>query len=157
VAIRAEAGGSGVVITDAFMAALRTNPVSSPIFTHTLSEYNGSGQSVAISTDGTAQVVSAFGSTYYGQSGTGTLNTNISGVGDARFTYTTNSSSPLTSWQTTKTGVPTIITTYNVFAIGWYQAAHHLPQQLLMAYVDYGRIGFHCCPEGRRDGLGMGE
>jgi len=43
------------VLTDQFLVALQSNPASSAIFTHTLSEYTASGQSVAISTDGTAQ------------------------------------------------------------------------------------------------------
>jgi hypothetical protein len=98
------------IITDQFLATLNSNPASSAIFTHKLSEYTGPGVAVAISTDGTVQTVSIFGRTYLGTTGSATLKSNISGVGDGLFTYTTLSS-PLTSFS-----VSTI--TYNVFAIG---------------------------------------
>ena len=109
------------VLMPAFLQELKNAPLGSQIFTHHLSEYTGSGQAVAINSDGTAQVVSIFGATYYGQAKTATLNSNISGVGDARFTYTTDSSSwnpNLTSW-VVNGPLENMTTTYNVFGIGW--------------------------------------
>jgi hypothetical protein len=67
---------------------------------------------LAISTDCTVQVVNIYGSTYYGKTGTATLNPNISGVGSTDFTYTTDSLSPLIRWIVTGK-------TYDAFAIGW--------------------------------------
>lgn len=104
-------------VTPEFLLALHNCPADSDIFTHTLSEYTGAGVAVAINTDGTVQTVSVYGRTYLGTTGTATLKSNISGVGDGLFTHTTTSS-PLTSW--TVTGpLAGMTTTYNVFAIGW--------------------------------------
>jgi len=102
------------IITPAFLQALQAAPPSSQIFTTTLSSLNVPGAAYAISTDGTIQSVSIFGSTYNGQAGTATLSSNISGVGLAYFTYTTTSS-PLTSWTTVILTDPT----YSVFGIAW--------------------------------------
>ena len=99
------------VVTDDFLNALASCPAGGEIFTHKLSEYTGAGLAVAISTDGTVQTVSVYGRTYLGTTGSATLKSNISGVGDGLFTYTTLSS-PLTSFSVSTT-------TYNVFAIGW--------------------------------------
>jgi hypothetical protein len=99
------------VLTNAFLLALKSCPAGSAIFTHKLSEYTGAGVAVAISTDGTVQVVSVFGRTYFVKTGTATLNAVVSGVGNADFTHTTTSS-PLIYWTGSNT-------TYNVFGIGW--------------------------------------
>jgi len=47
------------IITDQFLATLNSNPASSAIFTHKLSEYTGPGVAVAISTDGTVQTAAS--------------------------------------------------------------------------------------------------
>jgi hypothetical protein len=100
------------IVTPSFLAALQACPNTSDIKTHKLSEYTGSGvAAVAISTDGTVQVVSVFGRTYYGTTGTATMSSAISSVGNGLFTYTTTSS-PLTSFSVSTT-------TYNVFGVGW--------------------------------------
>jgi hypothetical protein len=67
---------------------------------------------VAISTDGTVQTVSVYGRTYFAKTGTATLSSNISGVGSADFTYSTNSPSSLMRWIVTGKA-------YDAFAIGW--------------------------------------
>ncbi|MGA2781489.1 MAG: hypothetical protein ABSF13_06155 [Smithella sp.] len=100
------------IITNAFLAGLSESPASSAIFTHKLSEYTGSGVAVAISTDGTVQTVSVYGRTYFAKTGTATLSSNISGVGSADFTYSTNSPSSLMRWIVTGKA-------YDAFAIGW--------------------------------------
>jgi hypothetical protein len=109
--------GVANIITPAFVLALQACPPSSQIFTTTLNSYNTPGVSLAISTDGTVQTVSVFGSTYNGQSGTATQVSTISGVGSADFTYSTAFiSPPLTSWIV---NVGIVSTTYNVFGIAW--------------------------------------
>jgi hypothetical protein len=98
------------VLPDAFLNALAAEPASAEIFTHTLTEYTG--KTIAISTNGTVQTVSIYGRTYLGATGTNTMASNISGVGNAEFTY----SSPLVSFSVTAS---LITTDYMVFAIGW--------------------------------------
>jgi hypothetical protein len=104
-------------LTPAFLQALFACPPSCQIFTTQLSSLNVPGAAYAISTDGTVQTVSIFGSTYKGQAGTATLVSNISGVGPGSFTYSTTSS-PLTSFTVVNGGLG-LTTTYNVFGIAW--------------------------------------
>lgn len=101
------------IITPAFLAALQACPPSSQIFTILLKNLNSPGVSLAISTDGTVQTTSVSGATY--DNGTNTLGATISGVGLGYFTHSTTSS-PLTSWTNTVSGVST---TYNVFGVAW--------------------------------------
>jgi len=103
------------ILTPAFLNALAACPPSSQIFTILLKNLNSPGVSLAISTDGTVQTTSVLGATYLGQAGTATQVSTISGVGPGSFTYSTTSS-PLTSWTNTVSGVST---TYNVFGIAW--------------------------------------
>jgi hypothetical protein len=102
-----------IVFPDRFLSTLAACPASSPIFTTNLSEVNSQGTTVAISTDGTFQTVSVYGSTYYNTQGSSTFNTEVSGVGNFRAIYN-STSTPLTSWTSTSGGVTT---TYNVFWI----------------------------------------
>ena len=73
------------IITDTFLLALASQPPSSAIFTTRLTGFAATGQGVAISTDGTVKVVSIFGASYQGKSGVSTLDSDISGVGHAKF------------------------------------------------------------------------
>ena len=103
------------IITPAFFNALAACPASSQIFTMQLTTFDpGKGTGLAISTDGTVQYTNVTGVTFY-DDGAPTLASDISGVGRGLFTHS-NSSAPLTSWNSSGGGVTT---TYNVFAIGW--------------------------------------
>jgi len=115
------------IITPAFLQALRYCPPSSPFFTTLLSSIPP-GSSVAISDDCTVQFVSVHGADYY-NAGYPTLSSDISGVGRGLFTHSTNSQTPLTSWQANGN-------TYNVFAIGWATA------QQVPTMTEWGMIIF---------------
>jgi hypothetical protein len=98
------------IITPAFLAALQSRPASSAIFTTSLNSFSPGTGGLAISTDGTVQLVTISGAA--NDSGTNTLGATVSGVGLAYFTHSTSAGTPLTSF--TSGG-----TTYNVFGIGW--------------------------------------
>jgi hypothetical protein len=99
------------IITDAFLRALQSNSASSAIFTTPLNSFSPGSQGLAISTDGTVQVVNVSGAAYYAD-GAPTLTSEISGVGRGLFTHSANTGTALTSFSSGGT-------TYNVFAVGW--------------------------------------
>jgi hypothetical protein len=113
------------ILTPEFLATLQHAPGSSEIFTTVLRDVCAPGRAIAISTDGTVQVVSIFAASYRGQTGTEILNATISGAGRANFVYSTSASTPLTSWVVSR-GL--LQTTYDVFAIA--SAAANQPQIL---------------------------
>ena len=118
------------IITSAFLAALQSLPASSAIFTTLLKSFNSGSQGLAISTDGTVQVVNISGRSYY-DDGAPTLSAEISGVGRCLFTHSNDAGTPLTSFSSGGT-------TYNVFAIGWMggtapPAATPVPPSLWLA------------------------
>ena len=102
----------GSVITPAFLSLLRSQPVSSAVLTTQINSYSIPGQALAISSDGTVQVLSIFGASYQGVSGASTLVSDISGVGAAKFLFPTASGGTITSF--TSGG-----NTYNVIGIGF--------------------------------------
>jgi hypothetical protein len=99
------------IITDAFLETLASCPASSQIFTTRLKNVPASG-AVAISDDGTSQLVDLRGASYLVQPGTATLKSVISGVGTALFTYATDPNVPLTTFNAGGTA-------YHVFAVAW--------------------------------------
>ncbi len=98
----------GGIITPAVILALQNAPLSSAIFATQLKSVNLGTQALAISTDGTVQVVSIVGASYQGKSGVTTLVSNISGVGHAKFL----SGGTITSFSAGGN-------TYNVFGIAF--------------------------------------
>ena len=114
------------IITPAYLQALSSSPGMAEIFTTKLKSVNTPGISVAVSTDGTANIPSIFGSTFYGQTSIVTLASNIAGVGTCNFTHSQSSSSYLTSW-TVDGPLAGMTTTYNVFAIGWSNSTDGIP------------------------------
>ena len=105
------------VITPAFLQALAACPEGSAIFTTKLSDINTAGMAVAMSDDGTVQVVSIYGATYSGQSGCTSLTTSITSVtSDAQVVSSSTPGGFLTSWAGSANGVPT---NYHALAIAW--------------------------------------
>lgn len=85
-------------IPAAFLALLGTLPSTDAIFTTQLQNVNPGTQAIAISSDGTVQIVSIFGATYTGTAGTSTLVSSISGVGNADFISPTSPGGDITSF-----------------------------------------------------------
>jgi hypothetical protein len=100
------------IITPAFINALQSLPASSAIFTTLLKSFNSGSQGLAISTDGTVQVVNILGATYQGTPGTSTLISTVSGVGAAGFVHSSTAGGTLTSFSAGGN-------TYNVFGIAF--------------------------------------
>jgi len=98
------------IITPAFLGTLENLPASSAIFTTKVKNINFGSQGIAVSTDGTVQVVSIFG--WALDNGTNTLGATFTGVGLAYFTHSAGVGTALTSF--TVDG-----TTYNVFGVAW--------------------------------------
>lgn len=119
------------IITPAFLQTLQNCPASSAIFTTLLKSFNSGSQGLAISTDGTVQVVNISGRSYYND-GAPTLSSEISGVGRGLFTHSNDAGTPLTSFSSGGT-------TYNVFAIGWMAgsapSATPVPPSLWLAII----------------------
>ncbi len=116
------------IITDQFLAALASCPASSQIFTESLSSINTAGTAVAISTDGTVQTVSIYGYPYY-YGGNPTLSAVVSGVGRLLAVHSPLNNTPLTSWNSTNSG---ITTTYNVLAILWNPSSNNTVQNSIV-------------------------
>jgi hypothetical protein len=102
------------ILTDDFLNALASCPANSQIFTIPLNTIIA-GSSVAISDDCTVQIHSfadgVFAYNFYNKPGTSTLQSNISGVGNAFFVHSNDPNTPLISFNSPEN------TTYNVFAI----------------------------------------
>jgi hypothetical protein len=82
------------IITPAFIATLASLAASSAIFQTQLKNFSVGSHGLAVSTDGTVQVVNISGAAYNGQSGTATLSASVAGVGSATFVYSTTFDSP---------------------------------------------------------------
>ncbi len=104
------------IIFPAFLSTLKNAPAGAEIFAIQLKDIPA-GKSVAISTDGTVRTTAVHPAAYYNKAGTSTLPSNISGVGNAYFVYSTTAQ-PLTSW-TIDGPLAGMSTTYNAFAISW--------------------------------------
>jgi hypothetical protein len=128
-AIRADANPStSGILTDSFLNALATCPASSEIFTTKLSNFSSPGTSIAISTDGTVQTVSIYGSNYESTQTNLVLNVDVSGAGNFRMVYENitqtvfnpqlgiNQTIHVTSW-TVNGPLAGMTTTYDVFGI----------------------------------------
>jgi hypothetical protein len=103
------------ILNPVFLATLHSCPASSDIFTTKLRQHDGrQGRGLAISTDCTLQYTSYQGAYYSGSSGTTTLATSISGIGNADV-ISSSTQSALATWQKTSNGTTT---TYKAFAIG---------------------------------------
>jgi hypothetical protein len=134
VAIQADSNPSVAgVITPQFLATLQNCPTGAEIFTIHLKDVNTQGYAVAISTDGSAQTVTFYGSTYIGTQGSSNLNTVISGAGSFRIVCQSNQTvynpqfgmnvtTPLTSL-TVNGPLAGMTTTYNVFGILYMPSA----------------------------------
>ena len=103
------------IITPAFLSALSKCPADSQVFTAKLNHFPA-GSSLAISTDGTVQIVNFHLGDYYNKPGAATLISGMAGVGDVYFVHsgtrpaTADFNAPLTHWETGGT-------TYHVFGI----------------------------------------
>jgi hypothetical protein len=123
VAIQGDTDPSVVgIITDQFLAALSSNPKSSGIFTTLLKTVDTPGNIVEVCTDGTVQTVPVYGYAFY-DAGYPTLGSNISGVGRAFFTHSSDSNTYFVTWKSTSAGVTT---TYQVFGVAWMGGLHRL-------------------------------
>jgi hypothetical protein len=116
VAIQADTNPSVAgIITPTFLAALQNAPAGAQIFTMLLKNIP-TGASIGISTDGTVRTVNIYAYSFYNKTGTSTLFSNISGVGNAYFVHSNDQNTPLTSL-TVDGPLPGMTTTYNPFAI----------------------------------------
>ena len=82
---------SGIITPD-FLNTLQSLPSSSQIFTAKLSDYSTTFSTILISTDGTVEPLSMNSANYFGASGTGNMDTIVSGVGTLRAVYNSTSS-----------------------------------------------------------------
>ena len=103
-----------VAIPDTFLNALASSPVNSEIFTISLKTMDIPGNKVEACTDGTVQTMPVSGFSAAAK-GFPTLVSNISGVGYANFTHTTDTSGYIATWVVNGT----ITTTYRVFGVAW--------------------------------------
>lgn len=111
------------IVTDSFLHELQTCPAGSQVFTTRVRDF--AGKNVAVSDDGTVQVVPVRGAPYEHQAGAANLDTTFATVGSYVLTHAT--SSPLTTWQANGA-------TYNAFAIAWMR---HPSQSIVLS--DEGR------------------
>jgi len=108
------------ILTPAFMSTLQNCPPGSEIFTTLLKDTVAHGISVSISTDGTARYDDIEGRPFMGSYPT--LQSNISGVGNASFTHSTDSQLPLNA--TVVDGpLAGMTTTYKAFSVAWVPVA----------------------------------
>jgi len=103
------------ILTDNFLTALASNPASAEIFTISLKTMDTPGNIVEACTDGTVQTVPVYGF-YSVVQGFPAQDGEISGVGPAYFTHTTDTSGYIATWDVTGNGVTT---TYRVFGVAW--------------------------------------
>jgi hypothetical protein len=121
VAIQADTDPSVAgILTPPFLAALQNCPAAAEIFTIPLRQFR-TAAAVAVSTDGTARVVSVSGSAFSPQAA-GTLPALIDHVGPALFTHSSDLQTPLTSISVSGP-LAGMTTVYRVFAVAYTTAA----------------------------------
>lgn len=102
------------ILTPTFMALLANAPAGSEIFTTELKNVDMPSIAVEVCSNGAVQYMSVSSSS--AATSFPTLVSNISGVGYANFTYSTDPNVHLASWAI-KTGM--ITSTYKVFGVAW--------------------------------------
>ena len=102
------------IITDQFLATLLAEPANAETFTTQLKNIDTPGITVEICTNGTVQTVPVSG--YLAAQSFPTLVSNLSGVGAANFTHTTETSGDIATWDVTNIMIKT---TYHIFGVAW--------------------------------------